>query len=65
MKIFSIKWKRVYSKAKRYKLFEISDNKALGNILVFLSVRKNQFNAQFMILKSTDDGLLDTIASFK
>jgi hypothetical protein len=66
MKIFLIQWERVYVEIKRYKLFEISENKTLRNFLVFLSVRENQyFNVQLMILKSTDDDLLEIIISFR
>jgi hypothetical protein len=66
MKTYLTEWKRTYIEAKKNNLFEISDNKTLRDFLVSLADRESQYsNAQLMILKNSNDDLLETIASFR
>jgi hypothetical protein len=66
MKTYLTEWERTYIEAKKNNLFEISDNKTLRDFLVSLADRESQYsNAQLMILKNSNDDLLETIASFR
>jgi hypothetical protein len=66
MKTYLTEWERTYIETKKNNLFEISDNKTLRDFLVSLADRESQYsNAQFMILKNSNNDLLETIAFFR